>query len=146
MSCSKFASSSNDYIPSASFAVRASATTKTLPAKDLNFDLDVTDLAKVQRLDANRSSKLQVSDEIQQTGKLNTQKYWKRSMAEYMDARYPGETMAFDNAIPVHGLPGWQVTKTPRKNYYERTTERKKFRSVRYGDATSALPSIDSMI
>jgi hypothetical protein len=110
--------------------VRSSSNSQPTPAKDLNFNLDISDLAKVQRLDAYRSSKLNVSAELQQTGKMNSQKNWKRSMAEYMDSRFPGEVMEYQDSFAVRGMPTGKPTKKAKKSYYKRTTERRELPPV----------------
>ena len=112
MSCSKFASASRQQ-----------------SGKDLNFDLDLEDLSKVQRIDENRSSKLRVNEELNSVGKMNYQRAWKRSHAEYMDSRYPGEVMQYVDSIPVKGLPGGK-SKKPKKSQYVRKTERKELPPV----------------
>jgi hypothetical protein len=97
MACSKFADASvlscND---SSSFNVSS---------KDLNFNLGIEDLAKVQRLDENRATKMSTNEHFQQVGRLNHMRVWKRSMVEYTDKRYPGDVMQYVDTIPVKGLP-----------------------------------------
>ena len=109
MSCSKF----------------SAASSKNKNAKDLNFDLPFEDLAKVQRLDATRPSKLQVNEELNSMGKLNNMRVWKRSMAEYTDKLYPGDVMQYVDSIPVKGLPSGTVRKKVKIAKYERKTKPK---------------------
>ena len=72
---------------------------KLKEAKDLTYNMDLDDLAKVQPLDETRSTKLCENDSLQSMDTFNFQRSLNKQCLAYMDTLHPGEQLAFVDEI-----------------------------------------------
>ena len=89
---------------------------KLKEAKDLTYNMDLDDLAKVQPLDETRSTKLCENDSLQSMDTFNFQRSLNKQCLAYMDTLHPGEQLAFVDEIASKLPP--TVPKKKRKGKY----------------------------